>query len=132
VIASPELCFLYGLQELADDVVEVPVCVPLLFDLGNGMHHGCMVLTAEVPSDLWEGCVGHLLGQVHGNLPWHCHCPPSAHLSEFLLREAEQVGDGSLDCFDLAPTYLYIAGVHTSGSYMDVDVASAGIVGFKC
>jgi hypothetical protein len=24
-------------------------------------------------------------------------------------------GDGSLDCFDFAPRYLYIAGVHESG-----------------
>jgi hypothetical protein len=61
-----------------------------------------MVPTAEMTPDLGKGSIGHLLGQIHGDLAWHCHDTAVALLSEFFHGKAEQVSDSLLDRFDCA------------------------------
>ena len=51
-IAVPELTLVEGLQKFVDHEVYGRIRAALLFDLGNRMHDGCMVLTAEVTANL--------------------------------------------------------------------------------
>jgi NADPH:quinone reductase-like Zn-dependent oxidoreductase len=54
-----------------DDAVQVLVGAAVLVDLADGVHHRGVVLVAELAADLRQAGFGHLLGQVHGDLPRH-------------------------------------------------------------
>jgi hypothetical protein len=69
---SRSICF-QGLQELTDDRVRGRVCPALLLQLGNGVHYGCVVHTAEIASDLRYRRVREQLCQIHGDLSRHRH-----------------------------------------------------------
>jgi hypothetical protein len=59
--------------QLVQRAVQVLVGAALLVDLGNRVHHRGVVLVAELAADLRQAGFGHLLGQVHGDLPRHHH-----------------------------------------------------------
>src|SRR5918995_2123884 len=84
-------------RELLDEVVDAPVFLDQLGDLGRGVDDGRVVAPAELLADFRERAVGELAAQVHRHLAWVDDRLRAAVADELLHRDPEAVDDGLLD-----------------------------------
>lgn len=101
-----------GLDDLGqflDFVVGAAVLRHLLADLAVRVHHGGVVLAAELVADLGEGEFGQFAAQVHRDLAGVRHLAGFTCADELVHRDVEVLG-----------------GVLLDGGGVDVDVAFVG------
>ena len=94
--------------QLIDGAVQVLVGAALLVDLADGVHDRGVVLVAELAADFGQAGLGHLLGEVHGDLPRHDYVARVVLLLEVAHAHAELLGDGALDGLDGDLAHLHV------------------------
>ena len=72
----------------------------MLVDLADGVHHGGVVLAAELAADLGQRRLGELFGQVHGDLARHDDLARVVLLLELGDAHSELLGHRALDGLD--------------------------------
>ena len=94
--------------QLVQGAVQVLVGAALFVDLADGVHHGGVVLVAELAADFGQAGFGHLLGEVHGDLARHDDVARVVLLLEVAHLHAELLGNGALDRLDGDLAHLHV------------------------
>ena len=94
--------------QLVERAMQVLVGAALLVDLADGVHHRGVVLVAELAADFRQAGFGHLLGQVHGDLPRHHDVARVVLLLQVAHLHAELLGHGALNRLDRDLAHLHV------------------------
>ena len=113
--------FPYSLLKILDLVEDLLALGHVVFDFSHGVDDGGVVAVAEGPADLGVGKVGHVPGDVHGDLAGVDERSAPAASGDLLDREVEELSGGLENAPDSdrrLDSVVYQVGQHAFGEFI--------------